>query len=88
MALDQEDRREGPVERRHYLECPHYENCPARTPEHRIEHEFAKSAMRVMSRLENAKWTAFNTIVVLVVLFLLGSTGLGLLDKLTSALKL
>lgn len=82
-----EDRRDGPDDRRFQI-CPNYETCPARTKEHLEDHHMVRSAMKVLARLDSTRWAVFNTVAIVLVLYLFGSLGLGLLQKLSEALKL
>lgn len=56
--------------------------------EHKDDHHFVRSAMRVMSRLEEIKWSAVKALVVGLTIILFSLIGAGVIEKIKLLMKL
>lgn len=61
--------------------CPYQDDCYCIKKEHKEDHEFVRSAMRVLSKLEDIKWSTFKAVVVSFVFLIIGIFGIGLISK-------
>jgi len=66
--------------------CP-YEECPCATHDHKEDHDFVRSAMRVMARLEDIKWSTLKALAVALAILVAGLIGSGLIEKIRGLLK-
>lgn len=67
-------------------ECPYQDTCFCIKPEHKDDHAFVRSAMRVMARLEDMKWSTLKAVVIVAALWLFGSFGIGIIEKIKAVL--
>lgn len=63
-------------------QCPYQDECFCIKPEHKHDHEFVRSAMRVMAKLEDIKWSALKALFIGLAFLLVGVFGVGVISKL------